>query len=366
MLTCTRCRGCEQVIGVTRISVLALHFVALDTFTASLANRNHMPARLDEQSVDAAALRLAIEARSLLGLPTEVRDCSTVWVDTLASAPTALEFARHVVRHVPLLLIDGCIDDRTGLQRWQSTQYLIDAMGEEPVQVSLTPDGRADDLQSLDERDVFALPMEQWRSFRLMSDVREINGGSSKTHTSLVWQLCVGRCALGTEPEATNLWIGTSKSRTSMHREIITENLFTVIRGTKIFTLYPPCEAHFLCEDKPYEVYQWHRAPDDLWSLQPSDSTATPWIPIDPSLHQTPPENVRHERFAKALPPLIVRVHAGQTLFLPAGWYHHVTQEGDKEGFLCLCELVVRFEVCLQRSMGLGRVCQGNRQLSRD
>lgn len=325
--------------------------------------------------MDAAALRLAIEARSLLGLPTEVRDCSTVWVDTLASAPTALEFARHVVRHVPLL-IDGCIDDRTGLQRWQSTQYLIDAMGEEPVQVSLTPDGRADDLQSLDERDVFALPMEVPMTFaeffaalrsineavtprsiaylqsqnsnltvkgesssgdlsRLMSDVREINGGSSKTHTSLCGSFAWADAALGTEPEATNLWIGTSKSRTSMHRDHY-ENLFTVIRGTKIFTLYPPCEAHFLCEDKPYEVYQWHRAPNDLWSLQPSDSPATPWVPIDPSLPPDSARNVPHERFAKALPPLIVRVHAGQTLFLPAGWYHYVAQEGDKEGF-CVC-----------------------------
>jgi hypothetical protein len=53
--------------------------------------------------------------------------------------------------------------------------------------------------------------------------------------------------ALGKTPDATNLWIGTSKSKTSMHRDHY-ENLFTVIRGTKIFTIYPPSEAYFLCD----------------------------------------------------------------------------------------------------------------------
>lgn len=53
--------------------------------------------------------------------------------------------------------------------------------------------------------------------------------------------------ALAKTPDATNLWIGTAKSKTSMHRDHY-ENLFTVIRGTKIFTLYSPNEAYFLCD----------------------------------------------------------------------------------------------------------------------
>lgn len=72
----------------------------------------------------------------------------------------------------------------------------------------------------------------------LLKDVADKDG-----KTSLHW----ADEALGHKLEATNLWIGTSKSYTSMHRDHY-ENLFTVLRGTKIFTLYPPCEAYFLCD----------------------------------------------------------------------------------------------------------------------
>lgn len=73
----------------------------------------------------------------------------------------------------------------------------------------------------------------------------ENNGAANRfsSGTALPW----ADEALGKRPEATNLWIGTSASRTSMHRDHY-ENLFTVLRGTKIFTLYPPFEAHFLCD----------------------------------------------------------------------------------------------------------------------
>lgn len=83
----------------------------------------------------------------------------------------------------------------------------------------------------------------------LLEDLR-ITGPRGKEKTSLSW----ADEALGKEPEATNLWIGTAKSRTSMHRDHY-ENLFTVIRGTKIFTLYSPSEAYFLCDGEHYFLY---------------------------------------------------------------------------------------------------------------
>lgn len=77
----------------------------------------------------------------------------------------------------------------------------------------------------------------------LLEDLSHIDGSREERRVSLQW----ADEAMGHPPEAVNLWIGSKKSKTSMHRDHY-ENLFTVIRGTKIFTLYPPSEAYFLCD----------------------------------------------------------------------------------------------------------------------
>ncbi|KAG2442712.1 hypothetical protein HXX76_002795 [Chlamydomonas incerta] len=46
----------------------------------------------------------------------------------------------------------------------------------------------------------------------------------------------------GGPPEAVNLWIGDQRSATSFHKDHY-ENLYAVVRGTKVFTLLPPCDA---------------------------------------------------------------------------------------------------------------------------
>ncbi len=143
-------------------------------------------------------------------------------------------------------------------------------------------------------------------------------------------------------PQATNLWIGTSASKTSMHRDHY-ENLFTVFRGRKTFLLYPPWENFFLVgSQEPQEVYKWARttasaspsSPPGRWTLEPTDFPPTPWLPIDPSLPATHPRNAAEPLYALSrsqLPPIRVDVCAGQTLYLPSGWYHHVSQEEDAE-----------------------------------
>ena len=44
---------------------------------------------------------------------------------------------------------------------------------------------------------------------------------------------CICAEALGSPPEAANLWIGTDASVTSFHRDHY-ENLYCVVRGTKV------------------------------------------------------------------------------------------------------------------------------------
>ena len=70
--------------------------------------------------------------------------------------------------------------------------------------------------------------------------------------------------------------------------------------------------------DVPYEVHQW-AVHNEQWQMQPADSPPTPWIPIDPTEPATSERNRRYPRFASALAPLVVEVHQGETLYLPAG-----------------------------------------------
>lgn len=111
---------------------------------------------LSEERIDEAAKTLATEARSLLGLPLE--PSGSKWVQYLPSPPSALEFSRIVTRHIPLL-IGQCMENRRCRQKWRNTDYLIEIMGDRLVEVTLTPDGRADDIYTTKEgKDVFVLP----------------------------------------------------------------------------------------------------------------------------------------------------------------------------------------------------------------
>lgn len=86
------------------------------------------------------------------------------------------------------------------------------------------------------------------------------------------------------------------------------------------------------------EAYPVYRCTPDLGSLEPTDLPPTPWIPIDPTEPASSPRNRPFgQRFSRALPPLTVEVHEGETLYLPAGWFHHVAQRANTNSGLCVC-----------------------------
>ncbi|CAD6885056.1 unnamed protein product [Tilletia caries] len=337
--------------------------------------------------LDESILRFAVHARELTGIP--LRPHQPSWPPQLAHPPSPLAFARILSAHTPLI-INNALQDRNRLwNEWSSNEYLTRRMGtEQTFAVALTPNGRADDLVSKDEGEgenvVFALPHEQQMNFPQLLDALhqtstsapiaylqsqnsnlttladEDKGGagpfrpllddllhssspsSPKSKPYPEW----AAEAIGKEPEATNIWIGTSKSRSSMHRDHY-ENLFLVVRGTKTFTVLPPTEGHFLsAEDTFYPLCQW--TPDHSLSsssesrpplkLEPLPNLPpTPWIPIDPlppspsnTRPPAPPQaQTRYTKFLTRLSPLPIQVHAGQMLYLPAGWYHAVEQVED-------------------------------------
>jgi jumonji domain-containing protein 7 len=169
------------------------------------------------------------------------------------------------------------------------------------------------------------------------------------------------------DPDATNIWIGNAQSVTSTHRDPY-ENLYLVVKGRKQFVLYAPVEEICLHAtmvrtgrwtfDEDTEKFnitmdvdgdvdedvdddhpddgeaQGEDASPSALDTPSSDETSTssntnpakiPWIPIDP-LHPPPPSSALYPYYKHAR-PLTVTVEEGQILYLPAGWFHHVTQE---------------------------------------
>ncbi|CAO1623085.1 unnamed protein product [Sympodiomycopsis kandeliae] len=319
---------------------------------------------MDASCLDEAALELAISSRELQGLPIE-RHCESNLTteatipyspQVLDRPPSALQFSQKIAASSPPLIIQHCIDDRPASSKWQDLTHLCDALSHRNITFAATSDGRADDLKKTpDGKLVFGLPAEVQMSLRdfinkkgsgsvyylqsqdsnltdsnssagdltpLLKDLQSPNGS-----LDLSW----ATEALASEPEAMNLWIGEDRSRSSMHRDHY-ENLFTVLLGKKIFTVVPPTEAYFLCEDKPYACHRHSSEPPHHISSSPDPNTPpTPWIPIDPTEPPTSARNAPHERYAKGLKPLRIEVNQGETLYLPAGWWHFVEQQGRKD-----------------------------------
>jgi len=140
----------------------------------------------------------------------------------------------------------------------------------------------------------------------------------------------------GTKPEYCNLWLGESRSVSSTHKDQF-ENLYAVVVGEKHFTLFHPSNIPFLYERR-YRQARWSSGysksglgitgnmDPKKWKIVPSEPpNDIPWIsvnPDEPNLKTFP-----LYRYAK---PVHAVVRAGDVLYLPSMWYHHVRQQGDE------------------------------------
>ncbi|KIW88465.1 uncharacterized protein Z519_11034 [Cladophialophora bantiana CBS 173.52] len=146
-------------------------------------------------------------------------------------------------------------------------------------------------------------------------------------------------------PEAVNLWIGNASSVTSTHRDPY-ENLYLVVKGRKRFVLFSPVEEVCLhaqrvrtgrwrwvfVDDDDGEKGKFEVVMDDDDDDDDDDGNddndndnRIPWIPIDPL--RPPPATSQKFPYYRHARPLSVTVSEGEILYLPAGWFHHVSQE---------------------------------------
>ncbi|KZT51487.1 Clavaminate synthase-like protein [Calocera cornea HHB12733] len=236
--------------------------------------------------------------------------------------------------------------DEPGEEEW-TDDWLVDTLGSLPLSIAVTPDGEADALKvHSDGRTYFVEPLTEQEDIgtflasfqeRASEEDREVrylqsqngniyNASIEETELRLLQDhipvdVPIVLDSLGTAPDAVNLWIGDRRSVTSLHSDPY-ENVYYVVRGTKYFTLFPPTET-FLFDERLYPHATYARSPTGALQLHPSHPVRHPpvrWLSFDPA---RPPSGTQ---------PIHLTLRAGETLYLPAGWNHYVSQAGAGAG----------------------------------
>ncbi|MQM02159.1 hypothetical protein Taro_034921 [Colocasia esculenta] len=334
--------------------------------------------RKEAISSTAAAMEGGRLAATAAGLWEEVRELSlgtSSRIDVLDAPPSPLAFLRDYVSANKPCLVRGSAAHWPAVARslWASDSYLVSAFGAcRPVTLHLTPDGRADalgPLPSSDEPDrrcfasacarrvpfadalrlvaasggspaprVVAYAQEQNDCFRTAEEY-----GSSALAADVEGDVTWATAALGCAPEAVNLWVGSGRSETSFHKDHY-ENLYAVVTGEKHFLLLPPTDVHRLYV-RPYPAARYVPSDADVEVEELLDQELklemeeprryVPWCSVDP-YPRTREEALR----ARELFPLYFQgprafqctVRAGDILYLPSMWFHHVRQTPDSSG----------------------------------
>lgn len=317
-------------------------------------------------------------------------DVGSLWCPSLIPIVeremTSLEFCRDFVSKSRPCILRG--DSSTGrgisLPRW-TVEDLQSLCGDDlEITVNVTPDGHGDAIRMVqlsvgDNRPVleraFVLPEE--RSMKLRDFVRELRTSSEEESSdqegidsnglpilnqhrdertssspiksvhyysmqndclrtefeALLPQLSTSSRALlewaeaafGTgPPDALNLWVGKQDATSSLHKDHY-ENLFFVASGQKVFTIYPPADAAFLpVETLVTSRFEYSRSSSGASRDEKGHWRVVPEMDNDGSRSRTP--WIASPNTTRDLHPIRVEVQAGDVLYLPALWFHQVTQ----------------------------------------
>ncbi|TNN87357.1 JmjC domain-containing protein 7 [Liparis tanakae] len=285
-------------------------------------------------------------------------------VPFLEESPDPLQFYRDWIGPNKPCIIRNAFSHWPALSRW-TPAYLREKVGSKVISVAVTPNGYADAVSG----DRFVMPEERRMSFSSLLDILEeapIRQGPvfyvQKQCSNLLEEL--PELTDDLEPHVSWMSAALGESLLSMlsgaalgesllsmlsgaalvHKDHY-ENLYCVVSGEKNFILLPPTDRPFI----PYGSYQpaVYRQRDDgefevvdqtgsekvrsgvcesqrsLLYLTPTTPAPrqVPWIPLDP----LDPDLDRYPEYRKAR-PLRCSVKAGEMLYLPSLWFHHVQQ----------------------------------------
>ncbi|XP_075160117.1 jumonji domain containing 7 [Haematobia irritans] len=276
--------------------------------------------------------------------------CIGTEVCELTELPNAVEFAREYYAKQRPVVFRNVLSSWKAIGKW-NTEYFRTHLGDKLVDVAITPNGYADGLalRHEDQKEYFVLPLEEQITMKTFLDMLDDPRGvvyyiqKQNSNFSLDFPelkddidaslLEFAEKCFNKPPDAVNFWMGDERAITSMHKDPY-DNLYCVISGYKDFILLPPhCLPFIPKQEYPTGVYklneetnQYHIEPlltqhEDTNEVNEQKPLLTEWISIDP----LSPDLEKYPMFSK-VQPLHVRVNAGDLLFLPNYWYHHVRQ----------------------------------------
>ncbi|PSN66232.1 Clavaminate synthase-like protein [Corynespora cassiicola Philippines] len=289
-------------------------------------------------------------------LITTYHDLNPTTIDELPSDPSPLEFLRYVSQNRPFVIRRGA-STWPACQKW-SAPHLLSILGPHPVNLATTPHGNADSILPTPhlgpgtalfvkphEHPVpFSTALSQIQTQELRPD--EFAGATPYAQTQndnlrneygtlfgdVPESVPFARIALQKEPDAVNFWLGNSRSVTALHKDNY-ENVYVQVLGRKHFVLLPPVEAPCVNERAVLAATYVPSDGEGEGGLVAKVDDPEEYVPFAMWDPDRPEENAT--RFSQYSQPLRVTLDEGDMLYLPALWYHKVSQSCSEEGICC-------------------------------
>ncbi|EAR98519.1 cupin-like domain protein (macronuclear) [Tetrahymena thermophila SB210] len=275
-------------------------------------------------------------------------------------------YKEYIAVNKPCKIINA-INQWPAMKNWKDLEYLKKRIGDHEITIDLTPDGYADSIYNK----FFAQPKQVKGTFQdflnmkkyknqgnvvpyiqkqngnltsefnfFLSDIKsQYTQGKSPSNKTQnlpdIKEFFKNTFFNGQEPDSINFWMGYSDSVSALHKDPY-ENIYAVIQGEKHFTLAPPAIFPY-CGISTYKNTKWNSSPDfQKWWLEDinneedesdqqdnekNQNSSTVWYSHNPDL----PEDY-HRYFSEDIPVYHVIVKSGEVLYLPALWFHQVTQ----------------------------------------
>lgn len=274
--------------------------------------------------------------RILVDMIKDYQEMNSSHIEEAHYHPTGIEFSRFVQRNRPVVFRGLGFDLQIpAMQQW-SEAYIRQKLGDSEIRIAATPKGNADALVD----NTFVEPAYLTMSMKAFLDrlhekshneVLYLQSQNDNLHDELkvllddaTSEVPFATEVFGAKPDVANVWIGDDRSVTSVHKDPY-ENLYLVVHGTKTFHMLPPTEFYCLHEGM-YSTGCYEQDSEGTWSVKQNEARI-PWIPIDPS---GPVDLRQYPRFKHAQ-VLDVTLQRGDVLYLPALWFHRVSQTASED-----------------------------------